>query len=108
MAIEVEKDWTLNKPLTGKLDRLADAISALEGWTFGKDIDFRAYGSQLSINGHKFEKIREVSGLFEFADKLNSAVAPVIEAYAKQLRQEMALECVKVANRALEETKEPA
>lgn len=101
-------------PYTARAEKLEDALSSLEGWTFGRYLRFSAHGyfGQLSINldsgWYEIRRLRELPDAREFADALNAATKPVIDAYCKKLRQELANECVKIASKALAEPDAPS
>ena len=85
--------------------RLEEVIHSLEGWTFGRWLQFASlgYGDQLHISlggWTEIKQFKEVPGLREFAEDLNIAMKPAIERYVAFLREEMAKELLKVADKA--------
>ncbi len=96
-----------NRPYIGRAVTLERAISALEGWVFGKHLRFvtTGYGDQLSIDTqgahYDLKPFCELPKLRELAEDLNAVCEPVLQRYADSLRTELALECLKLAQKSL-------
>ena len=93
-------------------DTLDDMLTHLEGRVFGPWFRFGQFGYcyQLSVslpdgNWNEVKGFRDWPRMREFSDELNSAIQPVVEKYAKQMRQDLANELVKVAAQELQTTK---
>lgn len=96
------------KPYISRASRLERAIARLEGWAFGRWLEFNTlgWGDQLNIAIGEWKDIdgfRELPGLQELAKDLNKAMEPILKAYADRLRRELAAECLLVADQALED-----
>lgn len=98
----------MSKHLYGaqRIKDIEDAIGQLEGQVFGRWLKFAALGYDdelhIALDGWKpIRGFRELPDLRGFADRLNAAMAPVIEDYCHTLRQELANRAVKLAGAAL-------
>lgn len=102
----MNRDWA-RLPHLGRARAIEEALHRLEGWTYGPALRFSVYGyeDELRINigtDTEVEKFGRLPGIREFAEDLNRAMAPVIESYRLHLRDELAKELTRTANRALD------
>lgn len=92
-------------PSTTRAKELEYVIGSLEGWAFGRWLQFTTIDGELSISLKagwvRSDGIRNVPNLKAFSDNLNAAMLPVIRQYALDLRQELANECAHVSAKAL-------
>jgi hypothetical protein len=109
------EDWGRVVPSLDRAERLTRAIGGLEGWTFGKKLEFAAldYGQELYVGTHegwhKIEGFKSLPEMDRFVSDLNAATKPIREAYARFLRESLIDELCKVTGKAragLEEASE--